>query len=69
MDDTDNTPVERLVQDLVAMLPTMSNEHAQMGVTDKMLREFAQWMFENHFQRYNSLSPKDFGMTRPLDEL
>ena len=76
-DDTGNTPAARLVQDLVAMLPAVSNAHAQVGVTDEMLKEFTQWMFENNLPRYNSLSPKDFGsaediygmMTKPLDEL
>ena len=50
MDDTDNTPVERLVQDLVAMLPAVSNEHVHVGMTDEMLREFVQWMFEIIFR-------------------
>ena len=67
----------RLVRDLVKTLPTVANEHSQVGVTDEMLEEFTEWMFANHLSRYNSLSPKEFGsaediygmMTKPLDEL
>eukprot|EP00242_Pyramimonas_sp_CCMP2087_P010705 CAMPEP_0198217132 /NCGR_PEP_ID=MMETSP1445-20131203/61766_1 /TAXON_ID=36898 /ORGANISM="Pyramimonas sp., Strain CCMP2087" /LENGTH=406 /DNA_ID=CAMNT_0043893677 /DNA_START=166 /DNA_END=1386 /DNA_ORIENTATION=- len=67
----------RLVTDLVAMLPAVRHEHAEAKVTDEMLKEFTQWMADNHLARLNSLSPKKFGgaddiygmLTKPLEEL
>lgn len=72
-----STPAPRLVRDLAGSLPGVSHEHTQVNVTDDMLGEFTQWMFDNHLPRYNSLSPKGFSrvddilgmMTKPLDEL
>ncbi|KAL7530826.1 hypothetical protein ACHAXR_005727 [Thalassiosira sp. AJA248-18] len=73
----ENTRAPRLVQDLVATLPTVSSEHLQVKVTDEMVKEITQWMFENNLARYNALSPKAFTsaediygmMTKPLDQL
>jgi hypothetical protein len=73
----ENTLVTKLVRDLVATLPAVSNEHAQVKVTDEMLKELTQWMFENNLQRFNNLSPKEFEsvediygmMTKPLADL
>lgn len=72
-----STPAPRLVRDLAGSLPGVSHEHAQVKVTDDMLVEFTQWMFENNLPRYNGLSPKEFSsvddirgmMTKPLNEL
>ena len=72
-----STPAPRLVRDLARSLPGVSHEHAQVDVTDELLKNFTQWMFDNHLPRYNSLSPKGFSsvddirgmMTKPLDEL
>lgn len=72
-----STPAPRLVRDLAGSLPGVSHEHTQVNVTDDMLGEFTQWMFDNHLPRYNSLSPKGFSrvddilgmMTKPLDKL
>ena len=71
------TPAPRLVRDLVATLPGVYSEHAQAGVTESMLREFAHWMFENHIGRLDALCPRSFrnaddiyGMlTKPLSDL
>eukprot|EP00571_Detonula_confervacea_P007665 CAMPEP_0172321242 /NCGR_PEP_ID=MMETSP1058-20130122/42794_1 /TAXON_ID=83371 /ORGANISM="Detonula confervacea, Strain CCMP 353" /LENGTH=401 /DNA_ID=CAMNT_0013036695 /DNA_START=150 /DNA_END=1355 /DNA_ORIENTATION=- len=73
----ENTLATKLVRDLVATLPAVSNEHAQVKVTDEMLKELTQWMFENNLERFNSLSPKEFEsvediygmMTKPLADL
>jgi hypothetical protein len=71
------SPAPRLVRDLVAALPGVRCEHAQVGVTEDMLREFSLWLFENHIERLNVLSPKSFRsaddiyrmMTKPLVDL
>ena len=70
-------PAPRLVRDLVATLPGVLSEHAQAGVTEGMLRELADWLFENHAGRLNSLCPRSFQsaddiygmMTKPLSDL
>ncbi|KAL7524855.1 hypothetical protein ACHAWF_001111 [Thalassiosira exigua] len=70
-------PAPRLVRELVASLPTVKGEHAEVGVTDEMLKEMTEWMATNHLQRYNNLSPRKFGnageiyemMTKPLADL
>ncbi|KAL3806914.1 hypothetical protein ACHAXA_000390 [Cyclostephanos tholiformis] len=74
---TASTPAPRLVRDLVSTLPGVFNEHDQANVTDDMLMEFAQSLFDNHIQRLNVLSPRSFhsvediyGMlTKPLADL
>jgi len=75
--DIETTTAAKLVRELVATLPAVKNEHAQVGVTEEMLKEFTEWMWENAWSRYNALSPKDFesvedmyGMlTKPLVDL
>lgn len=67
----------RLVRDLVATLPGVAKEHAEVGVTPDMLRDFADFLFEEHGARLNQLSPAPFGsardildmLTLPLDAL
>ena len=51
-------PASRLVRDLAAILPGVSVNHSDAGVTDEMLKEFSQWEFENNLARINQLSPK-----------
>jgi len=73
----EGTPAPRLVRNLVATLPAVSTEHEQAKVTDEMVKEFTQWMFDSSLKRYNTLSPKEFttvddiyGMlTKPLADL
>ncbi|KAL9189812.1 hypothetical protein ACHAXT_009487 [Thalassiosira profunda] len=72
-----DAPAPRLVRDLVATLPGVNCEHSQVGVLDELLRQFTDWMFKNHLERYNELSPREFTcvediygmMTKPLAEL
>ena len=72
-----NTPAPRLVRDLVATLPAVSTEHSHAGVTEEMLKEFAEWGFNNSLEKYNNLSPREFlsfediygTLTKPLAEL
>ena len=72
-----NTSAPRLVRDLAAMLPGVSKNHADAGVTDAMLKEFSQWEFENNLPRINQLSPKEltsaediYGMlSEPLENM
>jgi alcohol dehydrogenase class IV len=56
----ENAPAARLVRDLAAILPGVSKNHNDAGVTNSMLKEFSQWEFENHIARINMLSPKEF---------
>ena len=72
-----NASAPRLVRDLAVMLPGVSKNHADAGVTDAMLKEFSRWEFENHLSRINQLSPKRltsaddiYGMlSEPLENL
>lgn len=72
-----SAPAPRLVRDLAAMLPGVSKNHADVGVTNEMLKEFCQWEYDNHIARINQLSPKElknaediYGMlSEPLNNL
>jgi len=73
----EGAPAPRLVRDLVATLPGVAKEHAEVGVTPTMLRDFADFLFDKHGTRLNQLSPAPFGsaqdildmLTLPLEAL
>lgn len=66
----------QLVSDLVATLPGVAKDHKDANVDEAMLRDFAEYMYNQHGERMNSLSPKPFCsiddfwnmLTLPLDE-
>lgn len=72
-----DVPAPRLVRDLASILPGVSKNHVDAGVSDDMLKEFSQWEFDNHLARINQLSPKELSSTddiygmlaKPLENL
>jgi hypothetical protein len=59
-------PAPRLIRDLVSTLPGVWNEHAHANVTEDMILEFARYLFDNHIDRINSLSPRTFHTTEDI---
>jgi len=65
------------VSDLVATLPGVAKDHADANVDEEMLREFAEYMYNQHGEKLNRLSPKPFCsaedflemLTRPIATL
>jgi len=53
-------PAPKLVSDLVATLPGVAKDHADANVDEEMLREFAEFMYNQHGEKLNRLSPKPF---------
>ncbi len=53
-------PAPKLVSDLVATLPGVAKDHADANVDEEMLREFAEYMYNQHGEKLNRLSPKPF---------
>lgn len=53
-------PAPKLVSDLVATLPGVAKDHADANVDEQMLREFAEYMYNQHGEKLNRLSPKPF---------
>jgi len=49
-------PAPRQLQRLVARLPGLSQEHAEVQVTPAALREFAEWLYATHAPKLNRLS-------------
>ena len=55
----------------------MAKDHADAGVDTESLRDFAQWLFDVHGLRINSLSPRPYQsadevhmmLTQPLAKL
>eukprot|EP00985_Skeletonema_marinoi_P016647 scaffold8993_cov207-Skeletonema_marinoi.AAC.3 len=50
----------QLVSDLVVTLPGVAKDHADAKVDEEMLRDFAEYMYNQHGEKLNKLSPKSF---------
>ena len=50
----------QLVSDLVVTLPGVAKDHADAKVDEKMLRDFAEYMYNQYGEKLNKLSPKSF---------
>lgn len=44
-------PAPKLVSDLVATLPGVAKDHADANVDEEMLREFAEYMYNQHGEK------------------
>ena len=55
-------PAAQLVSDLVATLPGVAKDHADanVNVDEEMLRDFAEYMYNQHGEKLNRLCPKPF---------
>ena len=53
-------PAPRQLQRLVARLPGLAQEHAEVQVTPAALREFAEWLHATHAAKLNRLSAVPF---------
>jgi len=50
----------QLVSDLVVTLPGVAKDHADAKVDEEMLRDFAEYMYNQYGEKLNKLSPKSF---------
>ena len=52
----------QLASELVAMLPGVAKDHADanVNVDEEMLRDFAEYMYNQHGEKLNRLCPKPF---------
>ena len=62
-------PAPRLLQRLVAGLPGVAQDHAEVKVTLAALGEFAEWLFSTHAAKLNRLSPVPFASAAEILEM
>jgi maleylacetate reductase len=62
-------PAPRQLQRLVARLPGLSQEHAEVQVTPAALREFAEWLYATHAPKLNRLSAVPFASAEAVLEM
>ena len=59
----------RLVRDLVSTLPGVAKDHDDAGVDPESLGDFAQFLYDVHGAKLNSLSPKQFESVAELHDM
>ena len=66
---TADEPAPRQLQRLVARLPSLAQEHAEVQVTPAALREFAEWLHATHAAKLNRLSAVPFASADAVLEM
>ncbi|KAL7499094.1 hypothetical protein ACHAWT_007605 [Skeletonema menzelii] len=59
----------KLVSDLVATLPGVAKDHNDANVNEEMLRDFAEYMYNQSGERMNKLCPKPFSNAGDVFEM